>query len=1063
MTRTPLKGPMPGPQPRPGALRCLALVLALSIQFPFSVSAQESAPRRARSPQRATQAEARRLDLAAPVVSEIAAGQTNAHLISLDAGQFARIVVEQQGVNVSLSLRTSAGVVLVSVDDLELLKGLEELMFVAEVSGLYRLEVRAANNADDVETAGRYTIRLAELRAATAPDRERVAAEKFLVEGRSFLSQRTAESRRRAIEKFNDGAMAFRRAGDRGREAQVTNNIGLFYSYLGEKEAALDHYERALSLGREAGDLRSQSRSLHFLGVVHSGMGEAERALDFHRRALEIRRALNDNVLIAISLDHIGMVYAHFGDARRALEYYELALEVPREPGLIQGATKILANIGKAHEALGNLEGALEYQTRALANQRARKIPGAVATILHSIGRVHVKAGDFSKALACFEESLALRRTLGNPNLVAATLTSVGEIHYRLGDSHKALEHFRESLTASRPGGDARGEAVTRYWISRVLSDRGETNDALREIGRSVEIVERLRTRVASDELRASFFATVEQYYELYTELLMRLHAADPAAGHDAAALAVSERARARSLLDLLIEAGADIRRGVDAGLLARERVLQQRLNAAAENYATLGAGRRNEAQAVEVAKEVAALAAEMDELRAEIRRVSPRYSALLEPQTLGLGEIQGLLDAETLVVEYKLGESRSFLWAVTHSEMKSFVLPGRAKIEGVARRLHQQLTERNRRPAGEPPDHRRARLARAESEYADVAQALSRMLLAPAAAMLGRKRLVVVADGALHYVPFAALPAPIGEAKKERQVSPSVPLIVDHEVVNLPSLSVLTVLRKEVAGRRPAPRSVAVLADPVFDPADARVVASTASQRGAHRRGGARAKAASAPATLAQSDFAQAALDSGLTLSGPAIPRLSFSRREASAILASASDGRGTAALDFRASRATAMGAELSQYRHIHFATHGLLNSTRPQLSGLVLSLVDERGRGQDGYLRLHEIYNLHLPAELVVLSACETGLGKEVKGEGLVGLTRGFMYAGSPRVAASLWKVDDAATAELMATFYLGMLKEGLPPSAALRKAQMRMLAQKQWQSPYYWAAFVLQGEWR
>jgi CHAT domain-containing protein len=167
--------------------------------------------------------------------------------------------------------------------------------------------------------------------------------------------------------------------------------------------------------------------------------------------------------------------------------------------------------------------------------------------------------------------------------------------------------------------------------------------------------------------------------------------------------------------------------------------------------------------------------------------------------------------------------------------------------------------------------------------------------------------------------------------------------------------------------------------------------------------------------------------------------------------------------ALDFRANRATATSSELGQYRIVHFATHGLLNSEHPELSGLVLSLVDEQGRPVDGFLRLHEVYNLRLPVELVVLSACQTGLGREVKGEGLVGLTRGFMYAGAARVAASLWKVDDAATMELMGRFYRGMLKEGLRPAAALRAAQLEMWRTKRWREPYYWAAFVLQGEWR
>jgi CHAT domain-containing protein len=191
--------------------------------------------------------------------------------------------------------------------------------------------------------------------------------------------------------------------------------------------------------------------------------------------------------------------------------------------------------------------------------------------------------------------------------------------------------------------------------------------------------------------------------------------------------------------------------------------------------------------------------------------------------------------------------------------------------------------------------------------------------------------------------------------------------------------------------------------------------------------------------------------------------PRLVFSRQEAASILSVTAVGEGMEALDFQASRATAMSPQLAHYRIIHFATHGLLDSEHPELSGLVLSLVSEEGQPENGFLELQDIYNLNLPAELVVLSACETGLGKEVKGEGLIGLTRGFMYAGSPRVVASLWKVDDVATAELMQRFYHGMLKENLRPAAALRQAQMEMWKQKRWALPYYWAAFTIQGEWK
>jgi CHAT domain-containing protein len=230
----------------------------------------------------------------------------------------------------------------------------------------------------------------------------------------------------------------------------------------------------------------------------------------------------------------------------------------------------------------------------------------------------------------------------------------------------------------------------------------------------------------------------------------------------------------------------------------------------------------------------------------------------------------------------------------------------------------------------------------------------------------------------------------------------------------------------------------VAVLADPVFDAEDPRV-------RAARR----------AVPPLPGPTRAPAA--------GP-LPRLLGSRREASAILALAPAGGGWAALDFEASRASATGGALADFRIVHFATHGVLDHLRPELSGVVLSLVDERGRAQDGFLRLHDVYNLRLGADLVVLSACQTALGQEVRGEGLVGLTRGFMYAGAPRVVTTLWRVDDRATAELMRVFYAEMLgPRARPPASALRAAQAALASQPRWAHPYYWAGFVVQGDWR
>jgi CHAT domain-containing protein len=385
------------------------------------------------------------------------------------------------------------------------------------------------------------------------------------------------------------------------------------------------------------------------------------------------------------------------------------------------------------------------------------------------------------------------------------------------------------------------------------------------------------------------------------------------------------------------------------------------------------------------------------------------------------------------LLLEYSLGEERSYLWAVTPSSFLSYELPARATIEAAARRCYELLTARNQYVKFETADEKRERVRKADAEYPNAATALSDMVLGPVAAQLGRKRLLIVPDGALEYLPFAALASP--------QKS-FVPLIVKHEVTSIPSASTLAVLRWELKGRTTAEKVVAVFADPVFDKSDERVNGGFSRNAGGHH---------GTPAVEDQSSSELAPL-----------PRLPYTRQEAEAILALAPAAGRKAALGFEANRTAAMSEDLSKYRIIHFATHSFLDSTHPELSGIALSMLDRQGRPQNGFLRSHEIFNLKLGADLVVLSGCRTGLGKEVKGEGLYGMTRGFMYAGSKRVMVSLWDVQDQATARLMSDFYRGLLGPKRPAAAtALRAAQIAIWRDGRWQAPYYWAAFVLQGE--
>jgi hypothetical protein len=749
-----------------------------------------------------------------------------------------------------------------------------------------------------------------------------------------------------------------------------------------------------------------------------------------------------------------------------------------------------LSNSGAAYSALGERQKALDFYSQALPLVRAVRDQSGEAATLNNIGMAYNDLGEKQKALDYFGQALPLYRAISHRKGEATTLNNIGLVNNDVGETQKALDYFGQALPLYRAVGDRGGEAATLYNLSLLERARANLAVSLTHIAAAVDIVESLRTKIGSRELRSSYFATVQNYYELYIDLLMQLHKQKPLEGFEGRALQVSERGRARSLLETLAEANADIRQGVDPQLLARERALQQQLNAKAQEQLQLLGGNHTDGQASAIAQELDALTGAYQQAEVQIRQSSPHYAALTQPQPLSLKEIQTqVLDKDTLLLQYSLGTERSYLWALTQDSINSYELPRRTDIEETARAVYTLLTDAGKWPDGssangspQSPDKPRPAASNTKPASPEALARLSQMILAPVAAQLGKKRLVVVADGALQFIPFAALPIPndtrqasnSGQSNSGQQTASDYrPLIVEHEIVSLPSASTLAVLRQEVKDRGLAPKTLAVLADPVFERTDPRL------KRGDGQED-AKAKQETSPtgtaaertgAALPSGDgrrglhlmLDKAAKDSGMTGTELEIPRLPGTRREAEQILALVPAASSKRAFDFMVSRATATSEELSQYRYVHFATHGFLDSQHPELSGILLSMFDEQGQPQDGFLRAHEVFNLKLPAELVVLSACQTGLGKEIRGEGLVGLTRGFMYAGAPRVLVSLWSVSDLGTAELMTRFYRGMLKEGKRPAEALQAAQVSMLKEKQFAAPYFWAAFTLQGEWR
>ena len=893
-----------------------------------------------------------------------------------------------------------------------------------------------------------------------------------------------------------------RERGDRAGEAQALNNIGEVYYARGNRENAIDQQQKALSLWKELADLKGEAQTLLYLGYSYSDLSIAQKAVESYDEALALFKRVNDVRGQAATLIAMGHLHNIQGERQKALEHYDMATPLFRRAGDRIGEARALNGMGFIYLELGEPKQAVEYYQQARQLFRASAYKIGEATNLIVIGRVYYTMGDYNAALRDYQQALIAIRAIGDERLESHTLSDIGMVYAAKGDSSNALEHSQKALAINRKlkdrnresqtlrniayllerngdkqqalstysqalelckaTGNRSKQALTLYHLARISRDLGDLDRARTQIEEALGISDVVRTKISGHEMRALYSATIHQFYEFYVDVLMQLFSVRGNRDFLVAAFEASERGRARSLLETLTEGRANIRQGVDPKLLMREQDLQKRINTLTEQRIQLIESETYEEKAKELQKQLDALAIEYQQVQGHIRASSPRYAALVQPQPLTLQRIQKeVLDGETLLLHYALGEQRSFVWAVTQNSIKHFELPPRAEIERASRQVYDLLTARNLF-LNETRQQRQQRVRSADEEFPKAAAALAQIILTPVGAELGRKRIAIVADGALQYVPFTALPSP-GNAESALGNSKRVPpLMVQHEVVLLPSASALVLMRDQLHARTPASKALAVVADAVFDKGDDRLVSKSRPEtRNRRKELAVQGKNASGTSLVGPEEKALRSFDE--LGQGSQIMRLPFSRREAQAIIALVPANDGMLALGFQASRATVVGPELSNYRYVHFATHGLLNSEHPDLSGILLSRYDESGKRQNGFLQLHDIYNLKLSADLVVLSACQTALGKDIRGEGLVGLTRGFMYAGSPRVVASLWQVDDAATAELMRQFYIAMLQEGKRPAEALRIAQVRMWQQNDWPSPYYWAAFVLQGEWR
>jgi CHAT domain-containing protein/tetratricopeptide (TPR) repeat protein len=921
------------------------------------------------------------------------------------------------------------------------------------------------------------------------------------VSGEAFVLNEVGATQRdlgdplRALESYDDALKLRVVNNDLWGQAQLYNNIGLTHSNMGSQLKAIENLERAISIWHGMGGQRrlemnavvnaakayvemgeldaaferyrtvlnfceTEDRTtnlkpfaLNGLGLVYDTWADSEQARANYQQALELFRSAKFPRGEADVLDNLGMAHAFLDDATRALDYFREALVIRQRLTEPKNWAMTLSNVGYAETLLGDNQEALRHLELALPLSEQSRDRRFQAYTLVRTGMAYVATGDPRKALEVYERALAIQSAADFQDRrgQAITLDKIGEALALLGEETQALGKYGQALERWKGVGDRQGEALSLYGIARVEFARNNLANARDRVEEAIDIVESLRYKVSGRQLRMTYFAAKQDFYALDIDVRMRLYELTGSAADMEAALWASERARARNLNDLLSEARANPHKGMSAEEAKAYRRLEDKIGEMRQtSFRLRSLGKKEDGAVVE--QKLAAYMGEQEELQARAAKGGGNKAGAGQGQPLKPREIQQLLDPDTVLLQYSLGESRSHLWAVTRAGIEYYSLAGRAELENAAEQFRQGLTAPERIRAGESVEESLARQRGACELYRRSAPELSRLVLGPVWPRLGNKRLVIVADGALQYIPFEALPVPrAAVADCSASDAADLPLLLkQNEVVYQPSASTLALLRGR-APRGGASRTVAVLADPVFDDKDERVHLPP----GARPVAAARRSPSGERLTRSLRDLGDLG-DVDFTL-----PKLEYSLREATAITSVAPRGS-MMAVGFKANRATLTSLAPRRFSIVHFATHGLLNDRHPELSGIVLSMVNERGGPEDGYLTLRDIYNLDLPADLVVLSACRTGIGKQVRGEGLQGLTRGFMYAGSPRVVASLWRVDDAATAELMKHFYRHMLgKDRMPAAAALQKAKLEMLSAGS--APYFWAGFVLQGDWK
>jgi len=828
--------------------------------------------------------------------------------------------------------------------------------------------------------------------------------------------------------------------GDKKEIANSLKNFGELSKASGNYEKALAYYSRSQQIMEQLSDKHGNAKSLYMIGFIYCRLSNYEKALEFHLKSLKIREQLGDHAGIAASFDGIGSVYFYIRNFETALEYFFKSLKIEEQTGSKPGIAQCLNNIGNVYRRLRNQEKALGYYLRSLDLMYEIDNKIGIALTLNNIGLIHKELKNYEKALDFYNEAQKIFGISGYKRGLGVSLNNIGSLYEQLFKYDKALEYYFESLKIKDEIGDKSGYVTSLQGVGSVYYSQKKHEEsidfftrslklameinqpdgkwdayyglglnfrkqkkydlALAHYKKSIQIIEETRDRLKLEENKAGFMGGRSEVYEELISLLIELHRMDPQQGHDRESFKICEKVKARAFLDQLKESQLDTLL-INHELIFKQKKINDEYNSIFTKWKNPDLSKEDR---IGLGKELEKLDVEANNLRLKIKTTNPQYDKLVYPEPYGVEQVrENLLDKQTAIIEYFVGSEELFIFLVKKDDFKVHRLP---ISDGYEESLHNYagtFSDRDNQSIG-----------------IDLPKKFYGELIGPIKDKLKNiKNLIIIPHGSLCYLPFEAL---ITE-KRDGNIPY---LIEDFNIAYAPSASSLGDLIEQKPSHE-SRKDLLAIGDPVY-----KKETLTDKIYNLFRE--------------CCPDFWEDDL-SNLYYSGQEIEGISkfFKKNDQSVYVKD------------QATEDVFKTLPLRNYKILHLATHGLLDINNPMRSSLVFNL-DQDPR-EDGFLQVREIYQLKLDADLAILSACHTGRGKLEKGEGVLGLTRAFFYAGARSVLSSLWKIDDKASAVFMEYFYK-FLKLGRNKAEALRLAKLKMIKTK-YRDPFYWAPFIISGD--